>query len=1142
MNANNSLDTKREERLLISLCSMGFPASESRVALKSVRNASEKSDDALLDAAVATLLRKEAEDFDEGDYGQYGFEQDVFAPEAIESPKPEPTTLRIDSLLTKLTLQMDKTVKNIKQLIPPASSQNGSKLQTEPQQKHPVADLFTIGSSGSVDSLPAVPSRHQSIMKTKKANMSPKRVRFDLPTEPGASYSHLPFSDSRLISPPPSSLSSETSLKSMPISDVYMSPASESLEVSGLILPEIALPRLPKKEISESHSAEEVCQQPNSNSASSSSSQQRKHSEPTPPSAPANTNLAAIPYNLHEIYSYYQSRCVVHGEMPLEPLVHQIEAAITLNAVSDHLTTLDLTGVLINDKNVWSLKDLLGEQFGLRQLCLVECGLQDGIVKELCGALETSQSLSWISFCGNRKVRREGVKCISRLVRKLRRRLRYLDLSGMYIDEQGFTMLAKSVSYSGEDDLGPHCLEILKLDGCRLRNSELNALAMGLAQSNITYLNLRNNNIPFDCAPALANLLNLCDYGSKSLQYLDLRGNNLRHSLGTLTRALMGNTSLISLNLKDNRLESASIDELADMLAVNRCLKHINLSGNNLGRDGPRSSSALKRLFGLKGSVLQELEVADANLGTDCIVAIVEVLSAAIHDQMSLRRLDLKNNPMGSRGAVALLDLVRTAKYLINVTVFPVYDSKGGLLGDPDVAVLCSRIADKCSYNRDMMVAKREKRASVVDLDEVIPLDPNEEDGLHCHANAKHQGQFSDLEELHSKEDLRSQEIINSAENQQNVFSKQLSAESMEFEEPGQSFITENRDKFSLLKFQHEILEAEERCIILEEMMNHVQICVAGGSTEGLAVDGDVMQELYNATKRFKPTLERAIREGSIEEEETLCAALGLNDRLEESLTIYDYVTSALAKHEDLGDTTVVRKNSGSNRHMDSLKAKRQAESGATESQRNQQSSASGPHNKLDRSVTNTSKSSSPGDSLTKSEKFVIQAAVGKDTRAIPASLVSAERVINDVMLLSDDDLGAAQLRMKFVTGSCQQPPAMISTESSSRLSSPVNTLQRRKDSVNTVVDSDEFPVIPAAQLLYVGHASESGSSLKSDMKTALPPPKKIKKSFSVSSFDDVAVGQEVTTTKTYMDDSFLAELDSQMKEIDEFLSSASLK
>ncbi|KAJ3028306.1 UNVERIFIED_CONTAM: hypothetical protein HDU68_001986 [Siphonaria sp. JEL0065] len=916
---------------------------------------------------------------------------------------------------------------------------------------------------------------------------------------------------------------------------------------------------------------------------------------------PINHFQQQTPYSLDQIYSYYQSRCVIHGEMPIESIVHQIETVFTTQPNSPCLTTLDLTGVLINSKNIWSLKDLLGEQFGLRQLCLGDCGLEDGIVKEICEALSGSRTLNWISYCGNKKIRSEGVQFISRLVRKTSG-LRYLDVSGIPVDEKGATFLGQSVGWISKEVGTGACivaLEILKLEGCRLRASELYALTTGLAQSNVKYLNLRHNKIPFDCTPALSNLLTLCDYTAKSLHHLDLRGNNLRHSLGTLMRALMNNTSLVSLNLRENRLDFGSLEEIAGMLAGNKSLKGLNLGGNDFGaKDGwGKSVAALKRIASIKDGALQELGLSNTNLGCDAVVGIADALMTS--SNASLRRLDLSYNPIERRGAVTLLDLVMAGKGLVAVVFYPILNSVGIKVEDPELVEINAQIKEKCHYNRELLIARREKRTAQGELAEEPLSAPSSIDSLtkpHIVNHSKSQYSDLDVEPLDSMEELRSEAILKGEEITTIIYPKQDSMNSIisggedAFIEPTPSNArrgsVDQVEKFSLLKFQHEILDAEERVILLEEMMEHVRLCVAGGSIDELAVDGDIVQELYNATKSFKPYLERTIVEGVVEDEETLCAALGLNDRIEESLSIYEYVNNALMKQEELSHATVTRKSSGSNRHMENLKAKRRSATSNSNSPREtvingaeNTSFGSGWFDSLKDSINgvrigvgkDNSRPSLEGrqkqaaseknsetlsngrypvgapksNGVTSGERDLILAAINPDTASVPASLVSAGvPVVNEPYIVDEGEDGVARFgAMQFSTGSMGMPPALLPAESSSLLSSPANTLPRRKDSIDTAVgSSDDFPVIPASQLLYL--AKPKGSAAVKTMADTSPLKNtRIQKSFSVSSFDDV-LDEAVTTInledKKYMDDSFLIELDSQMKEIDDFLSYAS--
>ncbi|ORY39905.1 hypothetical protein BCR33DRAFT_740591 [Rhizoclosmatium globosum] len=580
------------------------------------------------------------------------------------------------------------------------------------------------------------------------------------------------------------------------------------------------------------------------------------------------------------------------------------------------------------------------------------------------------------------------------------------------------------------------------------------------------------------------------------------------------------------LSLRKNNLDEKSLIDIAQLMTLNRTLKCLDLSCNNFGaKNLVLATNALHKII-TASPCLQELSISNSNLNCDGIICIFEAAVATT----GLRRLDVSLNPIERRGVVAALDGVRGCKGLISVEVVPILDTAGN----------CIEIKEQCAVNRDVLMAKREKRPVLESTDSFL-------ESQFSLISAPAEKKLSDLdptplsasEELISESIVHNSSMVESPTTVNSTFKESSKAESSLCEGP----------KFSLIKFQHEILEAEEICIVLEEMLDQVQKCVThqtGESSEAVPIDGDIMQEFYSKTKTFRPRLSYLIRSNTIQDEETLCASLGLHDRIEKVLAAYDHVVNALSSQkvmEPLSTTSLQRKGSSS-KEMESLKSKH------SESESQQ------------RGIGSNFKNSTMAWFDKARDALTLRKASPSEKRQTPSSNLSAEEQSTLLLALSPSKVQVLPTQTPitqissvyttfsepfavphFMSSEYQKSPATLSVDDSHdtllHSYSPTDSLQRPPRMESSTSDSSDFnPAVPPTQLLFPKKtkALEERGSRSNTLCVANETPRA--RGFSVTSFDDVMDGTTEDSARKYMDDGFLAELDSQMKEIDEFLSS----
>jgi len=119
-------------------------------------------------------------------------------------------------------------------------------------------------------------------------------------------------------------------------------------------------------------------------------------------------------------------------------------------------------------------------------------------------------------------------------------------------------------------------------------------------------------------------------------------------SVSVFTKAMVGNTTLTSLELDRNKLGDLAATALAATLATNHSLKSLDLDFNQIGDAGMCSIAGALKVNG----GLHQLEMHGNSVG--CFGA--EQLSEALQVNTCLRTLSLDGNPLGNRGAFAIAD------------------------------------------------------------------------------------------------------------------------------------------------------------------------------------------------------------------------------------------------------------------------------------------------------------------------------------------------------------------------------------------------------------------------------------------------------------------------------------------------------
>ncbi|KAM6964285.1 NLR family CARD domain-containing protein 3 [Tautogolabrus adspersus] len=224
------------------------------------------------------------------------------------------------------------------------------------------------------------------------------------------------------------------------------------------------------------------------------------------------------------------------------------------------------------------------------------------------------------------------------------------------------TNLTGSLTYSTVKCLLP---QLLYCSHLRLENNQFKDDVMELLGSllsakdcHIQKISLAENAISAKGAKALSRALLV----NRTLTSLNLRNNNIG-SKGAkfLAEALKMNQVLVSVNFQNNAIEEEGARALAEVLQCNRKLVSLNLQKNMIGAGGAkRIADALKTNLTLTNLILCSNQLGDK--GT---IALAEALTV----NHTLFSLQLQNNSISNRGMTALTKALRSNRGLLSLNL-----------------------------------------------------------------------------------------------------------------------------------------------------------------------------------------------------------------------------------------------------------------------------------------------------------------------------------------------------------------------------------------------------------------------------------------------------------------------------------------
>ncbi|KAI1896222.1 hypothetical protein AGOR_G00092580 [Albula goreensis] len=238
------------------------------------------------------------------------------------------------------------------------------------------------------------------------------------------------------------------------------------------------------------------------------------------------------------------------------------------------------------------------------------------------------------------------------------------------------TNLSNCLNYNIVKSLLP---QLLYCNNIRLENNNFKDDVMELLGSllsakdcHLQKISLAENAISNKGAKAISRSLMV----NRSLTSLDFRSNNIGpKGAKALADALKRNQALVSLCLQNNFIEEEGAKSIAEVLVTNRKLITLNLQKNSISTEGAqRIAEALKR-----NQTLKELILSSNQLGDKGVAALAQALTM----NHSLNSLHLQSNSISNKGVTVLTKALRLNRGLVHLNL---RENSIGVEGAKDIA------------------------------------------------------------------------------------------------------------------------------------------------------------------------------------------------------------------------------------------------------------------------------------------------------------------------------------------------------------------------------------------------------------------------------------------------------------------------
>lgn len=259
---------------------------------------------------------------------------------------------------------------------------------------------------------------------------------------------------------------------------------------------------------------------------------------------------------------------------------HLIPFISVLEEHSMLIQYIDLSYNHISDAGAITLSRLLKPALELKTLNLQSNSISSDGTEALCNALKEHQNLQYINLNGNSIKTRGAISLVELLFSSLN--ILELDLGNNYIDHDGIIALTTALNKARLN------LEVLNLENPAL-NSIMQETAVHFGKmlsinTNLKKLSLRKMRLRCDGVFTLTNHL----VENNRLRVLDLSCNEISSDGALYISRFLSNEEckLESLIMAVNKIVNLGGKYMAQALAINRSLIHIDLTNNRIGDEG----------------------------------------------------------------------------------------------------------------------------------------------------------------------------------------------------------------------------------------------------------------------------------------------------------------------------------------------------------------------------------------------------------------------------------------------------------------------------------------------------------------------------------------------------------------------------
>ncbi|KAI8048317.1 uncharacterized protein B0P05DRAFT_564433 [Gilbertella persicaria] len=354
------------------------------------------------------------------------------------------------------------------------------------------------------------------------------------------------------------------------------------------------------------------------------------------------------------------------------------------------LTRLDLSNQPLDRNNIAPFSEIMSIEFGMRELVLDGCGLEDSAIKILMHSLLENDKIKQLSLANNPKISTTGFKYIAVYV-KGSSQLTTLNLSYTQPDKKAIEYLMNAIVKSTPDSTRPF-LSCLVLDNCNLRVAQLEVLAAGIKKPTCLRQLFISHQRMLNQQGALSIGVMLRDYDTTvyhGLQRLCLDHSPMNsNGIQYITQALRRNQSLRYLSMQDCNIDSASCYLLAEALKYNQFLEKLDLACNALCKPTMEGMTHITQALTINRS-LKDFCLAETKIFTEAIIILAECLA----ENNTLIRLDLSRNP--DIQMAALMALAASVRRNDTITFIDIHVPTQ----DKEMVSIHNDILSKCTKN-----------------------------------------------------------------------------------------------------------------------------------------------------------------------------------------------------------------------------------------------------------------------------------------------------------------------------------------------------------------------------------------------------------------------------------------------------------